>query len=204
MRKLNKETGKVEITTVTVVDRYTPRIDGSCDWICEDVVENIKSECKIYVPRGEYSHLSNFEMNYDSLTGCLSDDLKKFQKELDKQFGNGKYEAFVLGAYIHSGTSFSINKTGNRVCRFDSSQLGFIGLPTKSKDVFYSADDPSCVADDLTYAWNGEIAEYQVYDELEEEIVDSCVFVGCKTDSTWLENVKEKYGVSFDGVECVY
>ena len=40
-----------------------------------------------------------------------------------------EYEAFVLGAYIHSGTSFSISKTGDHRCRFDSGNLGFIGVP---------------------------------------------------------------------------
>ena len=128
-RTLNKITGKVEIITTRTVDRYTPRIDGRCDWICEDTVENIKSDCKIYVPRGEYSHLSTMSMDYNELDGAtLEEDLAIFQKELNRQFGVGKYEAFVLGAYIHSGTSFSVNKSGNHVCRWDSSQLGFIGL----------------------------------------------------------------------------
>ena len=113
------ETRTLNETTVREVDRYTPRIDGLCVWICEDTVDEIKRECKIGVPRGEYSSLCNFDMDYDLLTG----DLETFQNELDEQFGSHKYEAFVLGAYIHSGTSFSVNKCGNRVCRFDSSRL---------------------------------------------------------------------------------
>ena len=204
MRTLNEETGKVEIVEKREVDRYTPRIYSCDNWFYEDIIEGIKSECKIYVPRGEYSTLSNFEVDYESLTGVLSDDLERFQKELDERFGKGEYEAFVLGAYIHSGTAFSVNKSGNRVCRFDSSQLGFIGLPTKSENKIYSADDPSRVADDLTHAWNGEYVEYQVYDELNEEIVDSAIFVCYDVDSTWIETAKETYGVNFDGLEPVF
>lgn len=206
MRKLNEQTGKVEIITTRTVDRYTPRIDGCCDWICEDTIDEIKRECKIYVPRGEYSSLCNFNMDYDLLTGDLSADLETFQNELDSQFGSRKYEAFVLGAYVHSATAFSVNKSGNRVCRFDSSQLGFIGLPVDSNngEFYYTADKADKVAKELTNAWNGHYCEYQIYDELNEEIVESCVFAGFETDSEWLEDVRQKYGVSFDNVEPMY
>ena len=200
-RTLNETTGKVEIITTHTVDRYTPRIDGHCDWMCEDTVDEIKRECKIYIPRGEYTSLSNFDMDYDKLDGTLAEDLETFQKELDEQFGSHKYEAFVLGAYVHSGTSFSVNKSGNRVCRFDSSQLGFIGLPVDSNngEFYYTADK---VADELTNAWNGFYNEYQVYDELNEEIVDSCV--SAETPSEWIESAEKTYHVSFDNVEPMY
>lgn len=202
-RTLNETTGKVEITTVREVDRYTPHI-YQAEWYCDDVVNNIKDNCKIYVPRGDYSQLSNFNMDYDKLDGTLAEDLETFQKELDEQFGSHKYEAFVLGAYIHSGTSFSVNKCGNRVCRFDSSQLGFIGLPVDSNngEFYYTADKSDKVADELTNAWNGFYNEYQVYDELNEEIVDSCV--SAETPSEWIESAEKTYHVSFDGVEPMY
>ena len=206
-RTLNETTGKVEIITKNTIDRYTPRIDGRCDWICEDTVENIKSDCKIYVPRGDYRCLSTMEMDYNELDGAtLQDDLAIFQKELNRQFGVGKYEAFVLGAYIHSGTSFSVNKSGNHVCRWDSSQLGFIGLrrDKNHKTHHYTADRPDLVEEDLTNAWEGQFEEYQVYDELNEEIVDSCVMAGFHVDQKWVENAEKTYGISFDGVEPIY
>ena len=201
MRKLNEQTGKVEITTVREVDRYTPHI-YQAEWYCDDVVNEIKDYCKIYVPRGDYTSLSNFEMDYDLLTGDLSADLETFQNELDSQFGSHKYEAFVLGAYVHSATAFCVNKVGNRVSRFDSSQLGFIGLPVSAENTIYNAENPSRVADDFTYAWNGEFQEYQIYDELSEEIVDSCV--SAETPSEWIESAEKTYHVSFDGVEPMY
>ena len=205
-RILNATTGKVEIITKNTIDRYTPRIDGCCNWICEDVMNEIKHDCKIYVPRGNYSHLSTMSMYYKELTGDLTADLKLFQKELNRQFGVNKYEAFVLGAYIHSGTSFSINKCGNHVCRWDSSQLGFIGLPKDKnhKHFAYTADNPDLVAEDMTNAWEGYFSEYQIYDELNEEVVDSCVMAGFHTDNQWIESVENKYHVSFDGVEPIY
>lgn len=199
MRKLNEQTGKVEITTVREVDRYTPHI-YQAEWYCDDVVNEIKNNCKIYVPRGDYSQLSNFDMDYDLLTGDLSADLETFQNELDEQFGSHKYEAFVLGAYVHSITAFSVNKSGNRVCPFDSSQLGFIGLPVDSNNgEFYYPDK---VAEEWTNAWNGFYNEYQIYDELNEEIVDSCV--SAETPSEWIESAEKTYHVSFDGVEPTY
>lgn len=203
-RTLNEITGKVEIITTRTVDRYTPRIDGRCDFMCEDTVDEIKRECKIYVPRGEYTSLSNFEMDYDALNGTLAEDLETFQNELDSQFGSHKYEAFVLGAYIHSATAFSVNKCGNRVCRWDSSQLGFIGLPVDSNDgeFYYTADKPDEVANELTNAWNGFYNEYQIYDELECEVVDSCV--SAETPSEWIESAEKTYHVSFDDVEPMY
>lgn len=201
-RTLNETTGKVEIITTRVIDRYTPRIEGRCDWYCDDVVDEIKRVCKIYVPRGDYTSLSNFDMDYDKLDGeTLSEDLAIFQNELDSQFGKGKYEAFVLGAYIHSGTAFSVNKCGNRVCRWDSSQLGFIGLPV-NPDEYYDSEHPDNVADELTHAWNGEYCEYQIYDELNEDIVDSCM--SAETPSEWIESAEKTYHVSFDDVEPMY
>lgn len=83
-------------------------------------------------------------------------DIPRYEMAIeDNEFGEGKYEAFVLGAYIHSGTSFSISKTGDHRCRFDSCNLGFIGVP-KSMNV----DE---IAEELTAAWEGE---YKGYDNL--------------------------------------
>lgn len=68
------------------------------------------------------------------------DDLAGFQSAIGDE-----YEAFVLGAYIHSETSFSISKTGDHRCRFDSCNLGFIGVP--------KGTNPDKIAEELTAAW---------------------------------------------------
>lgn len=108
-------------------------------------VEEIKDCCKLWVKSCNYSNLTNVEGDFDDLAG--------FQSAIGDE-----YEAFVLGAYIHSGTSF---KTGDHRCRFDSETLGFIGVP-KDK-----------IAEELTAAWNGEYEGYEIYDNLTDDYVDS-------------------------------
>ena len=201
-RTLNAENGNVCVQTQYEIPRYEARIYADCQWTCEDVIENLKSEAKIWVGSREYTSLSNISEPED-LTGNLETDLDLFQKQLDEEYGKGEYEAFVLGAYIHSFTSFSINKSGNHVCRFDSSQLGFIGLPV-SPTSFYSADNADKVAEELTHAWNGEYNEFVVYDNLNEEPVDSITTADPHEKSDWFRSVEDKYKVSFDDVDPIY
>lgn len=170
------------------IPRYEMRVRDDCYYECEMTVEEIKDCCKLYVPRGDYSHLTTFEINYDDLTGkTLEEDREIFQKKLDEAFGKDMYEAFVLGAYIHSGTSFSISKTGDHRCRFDSSQLGFIGVP--------KGMNPDEIAEELTAAWNGEYQGYEIYDNLLDDYVDSICDYDYKSIEEWKEEARKKYGV---------
>jgi len=195
---------KVKVVESYELDRYTPRIVGNCQAECEMVVSEIKECCKIYVPKGDYKCLTNFEINYEDLNGAsLEEDRQIFQKKLDEAFGKDEYEAFVLGAYIHSGTSFSVNKEGNHVCRFDSSQLGFIGLKKNTEDC-YSAEHADKVAEDLTAAWEGEFMEYQVIDNLTDDVETAMVTADYHDATEWCDKAKEKYGVNFDNVEPLY
>lgn len=201
---------KVKVVETYEVDRYEPKV-YNCQEECESTIEEIKECCKIYVPRGDYSNLTTFEINYDDLTGkTLEEDREIFQKKLDEAFGKDMYEAFVLGAYIHSGTAFSVNKTGNHVCRFDSSQLGFIGL-RKGVDDYYSAEHPDHVADMLTAAWEGQFNEYFVYDNLvgdmtydEQGEPENLITADYDTARTFCDKMKEKYGVDFDNTQVIY
>lgn len=201
---------KVRVVEIYEVDRYEPRI-CNCQEECETTIEEIKECCKIYVPKGDYRDLTTFEINYDDLTGkTLEEDREIFQKKLDEEFGKDVYEAFVLGAYIHSGTAFSVNKTGNHVCRFDSSQLGFIGLK-KGIDDYYSAEHPDHVADMLTAAWEGQFNEYFVYDNLTEDMTyddqaepEHLVTSSYKEARAFYDKMKEKYGVDFDNAQVIY
>ena len=205
-RMLTETMDKVKVIATYELDRYEPRILGSCDYACESAVEDIKESCKIWTsPRRDYSMLTNVELDQDEiLTGTtLAEDLDNYQNYLDTTFGEGEYEAFVLGAYIHSGTAFSVNKCGNHVCRFDSSQLGFIGLKRNSDD-YYSAKNPDHVADVLTAAWNGEFSEYQVIDNLTNDVIDSIVTADYHEAQTWCSEAEDKYHVSFDNVDPIY
>jgi hypothetical protein len=167
------------------LDRYTPSVRCS-QWECESVVEDILYNCKIWTPCRDYKSLHNFDLDEEELTGNLQEDLKIFESKVGDE-----YECYVLGAYVHSGTSFSISKEGDHRCRFDSGQLGFIAIPKA-----YST--PDIVAHNLTSAWNGEFMEFSVYDELKEDVADSVV-TDNYNDSA-IKDLEEMYGVDFS--EC--
>ena len=197
------------------IPRYTGRSYGDCDWYCDDIAAGIKNDCKIWTRKDkDFGSLCNIWEDdselYDFLTGNLADDLEIFQKKLDRKFGKGKYEAFVLGAYIHSGTSFSINKVGNRVCRFDSSQLGFIGIPAEEgvAEYGYTNKNPDDVANSLTDAWEGSFQNYQIVDELTGDIMDEDVFGtysgNLEEKRKWKMETESKYGIDWDSVEVIY
>lgn len=150
------------------------RVRDDCSDECEMVIEDIKYCCKIWVKSRNYSDLTNVEGDFD--------DLAEFQSAIGEE-----YEAFVLGAYIHSGTSFSISKTGDHRCRFDSGNLGFIGVP--------KGMNPDKIAEELTAAWEGEYRGYDIYDNLTDEYVDSICDYDYNNLEKWKEEAREKYGV---------
>ena len=161
------------------IPRYEMRVRDDCSDECEMAIEDIEYYCKLWVKSRNYSNLTNVEGDFD--------DLASYQKFLDREFGKGKYEAFVLGAYIHSGTSFSISKTGDHRCRFDSGTLGFIGVP--------KGMNPDKIAEELTAAWNGEYEGYEIYDNLTDDYVDSICDYDYKNLEKWKEEARKKYGV---------
>ena len=166
------------------IPRYEMRVRDDCSDECEMAIEDIEYCCKIWVKSRDYSNLTNVEGDFDDLAG--------FQSAIGDE-----YEAFVLGAYIHSGTSFSISKTGDHRCRFDSGTLGFIGLK-KDVNVCYNAEHPEKVADALTAAWNGEYQGYEIYDNLTDDYVDSICDYDYNSLEEWKKSAKLKYDVEFD------
>ena len=168
------------------IPRYEMRVRDDCSDECEMAIEDIQNHCKIWVKSRNYSNLTNVEDEvFEGKT--LEEDREIFQKKLDEEFGKDVYEAFVLGAYIHSGTSFSISKTGDHRCRFDSGNLGFIGVP--------KGTNLAKIAEELTAAWNGEYEGYEIYDNLTDDYVDSICDYDYKNIKEWKESAKLKYGV---------
>ena len=161
------------------IPRYEMQVRDDCSDECEMAIEDIEYCCKIWVKSQNYSNLTNVEGDFNNLAG--------YQKFLDREFGDGKYEAFVLGAYIHSGTSFSISKTGDHRCKFDSCNLGFIGVPKGT-----NVDE---IAEELTAAWEGEYKGYDIYDNLTDDYVDSICDYDYKNIEKWKEEARKKYGV---------
>ena len=149
------------------IPRYEMRVRDDCSDECEMAIKDIKTYCKLWVKSRNYSNLTNVEGDFDDLAG--------FQSAIGEE-----YEAFVLGAYIHSGTSFSISKTGDHRCRFDSGTLGFIGVP--------KGTNPDEIAEELTAAWNGE---YEIYDNLTDDYVDYICDYDYKNLEKWKEEARK-------------
>ena len=192
-KKLNEVFGKVvHVTEEYDLPRYEVRVRYDCSDECEMAIEDIKDCCKLWVGSYNYSNLTNVELDEDEVFEgkSLADYLAGYQKFLDNKFGEGKYEAFVLGAYIHSGTSFSISKTGDHRCRFDSGTLGFIGVP--------KGTNLAKIAEELTAAWNGEYQGYEIYDNLLDDYVDSICDYDYNGLEEWKKSAKLKYDVEFD------
>ena len=192
-KKLNEVFGKVvHVVEEYDIPRYEMRVRDDCSDECEMAIEDIQNRCKIWVKSRNYSNLTNVELDEDEVFEgkSLAGDLAGYQKFLDNKFGEGKYEAFVLGAYIHSGTSFSISKTGDHRCRFDSGTLGFIGVP--------KGTNLAKIAEELTAAWNGEYEGYDIYDNLLDDYVDSICDYDYNSLEEWKKSAKLKYDVEFD------
>ena len=187
-KKLNEVFGKVvHVTEEYDLPRYEVRVRDDCSDECKMVIEDIKNYCKLWVKSRNYSNLTNVELDEDEVFEgkSLAGDLAGFQSAIGEE-----YEAFVLGAYIHSGTSFSISKTGDHRCRFDSGTLGFIGVP--------KGMNPDEIADKLTAAWNGEYEGYEIYDNLTDDYVDSICDYDYNSLEEWKKSAKLKYDVEFD------
>ena len=192
-KKLNEVFGKVvHVVEEYDIPRYEMRVRDDCSDECEMAIEEIEDCCKLWVKSRNYSNLTNVELDEDEVFEgkSLAGDLVGYQKFLDNKFGEGKYEAFVLGAYIHSGTSFSISKTGDHRCRFDSGTLGFIGVP--------KGMNPDKIAVELTAAWTGEYQCYEIYDNLLDDYVDSICSYDYNELKEWKKSAKLKYDVEFD------
>ena len=192
-KKLNEVFGKVvHVTEEYDLPRYEVQVRDDCSDECEMAIQDIQNHCKIWVKSRNYSNLTNVELDDDEVFEgkSLAGDLASYQKFLDREFGKGKYEAFVLGAYIHSGTSFSISKTGDHRCRFDSGTLGFIGVP--------KGTNLAKIAEELTAAWEGEYEGYEIYDNLLDDYVDSICDYDYKNLKKWKKSAKLKYDVEFD------
>ena len=192
-KKLNEVFGKVvHVTEEYDLPRYEVRVRDDFTDECEMTVEEIKDCCKLWVKSYNYSNLTNVELDEDEVFEgkSLAGDLASYQKFLDREFGEGEYEAFALGAYIHSGTSCSISKTGDHRCRFDSGTLGFIGVP--------KGTNLAKIAEELTAAWEGEYEGYEIYDNLLDDYVDSICDYDYNSLEEWKKSAKLKYDVEFD------
>ncbi len=182
-------------TVKTVKEVYEDRYEGfieydgcECDFVRDDFKEQNKVWCK------------NSREGFDTLNtgeswepeGCsVEDDIESFQKYLDETYGKDKYEAYALGAYVHGAVSFAFNKGEDTRCRWDSGTCGFVGI---NKELKVNLNEYASLLSD---AWNGSIEVLSVYDNYDEEQVDSIWSTESQeTINKWKDEMKEKYGVT--------
>ena len=192
MSKVLLDNGMVEETITKTMPRYVG-FEKFAEWACEDITNDFTANNKIWItPREREGFKGVYDTKEDWEPECMSveKDIESFQKYLDETYGEGKYEAYALGAYIHSAVSFAFNKGDDNRCRWDSGTCGFVGI---NKEMNY---DLSRLASSISDAWNGWIQEIGVYDNYNEEIVDSIYSTESVKDiNEFKDRMKKEYGV---------
>lgn len=199
MEKTLLDNNNIKIIETKVIPRYEG-IAHYCQAACEMFVDDVKEQNKIWMT-------SRSREGFDSLnTGeawepegeSVYKDIESFQKYLDDTYGKDKYEAYAVGAYIHSGVSFSISKGPDNRCRWDSGTIGFIGL---NKENNY---DINKLASNLTDSWEGDVIEYYVWDNYEDCVVDDeywDTFADEKELKEWQEKTSKQYNIDWNKVK---
>lgn len=181
----------VKTVTETYEDRYVgEEVYDSCE--CEFIVDDFKEQNKIWCKNSREGFGSmNTGENWEPEGESVEQDLESFQKYLDDEYGKDKYEAYALGAYVHSAVSFAFNKGEDTRCRWDSGTAGFVGI---NKELNVDLND---YANMLSDAWNGCISRLCVYDNYEDDYVDEIWSTESQENiSKWKAEMKEKYGVT--------
>lgn len=186
------DNGMVRETTT----RDLPRYSGACyysDAECDLIVQDFKELNKIWTMKHSREGFETLDTgeNWEPDGESVGQDIESFQRYLDETYGQGKYKAYGLGAYIHSATSFAFNTGEDRRCQWDSGTVGFVGINTELNI------DLDNYASQLSDAWNGWVCVLEVYDNLTDESVDEILSTEpAKVISEWKERMKEKYGVT--------
>ena len=193
MSKKLLDNGMVEETIVKEIPHYEGfwQYDQStCECVSEDFVEQNKVWITSHEREGFKSVFDTGE-DWEPECNSVEDDIESFQKYLDETYGEGKYEAYALGAYVHSAVSFAFNKGEDNRCRWDSGTCGFVGI-NKELNV-----DLNQYASQLSDAWNGYVYVLEIWDNLNDEVVDEILSTeSCKVISEWKDKMKEQYGVT--------
>ena len=184
-----------ENTVKTVKEVYEDRYEGFVQYDsieCEMFVDDFKEQNKVWCKNSrEGFDKMNTNENWEPEGVSIQDDLESFQKYLDETYGKDKYEAYALGAYIHSAVSFAFNKGEDTRCQWDSGTVGFVGI-NKELNV-----DLNQYAGNLSDAWNGWIERYTVYDNYDDIDVDEITTLSSHDEITkWKDEMTAKYGVT--------
>ena len=192
MSKKLLDNGMVEETIV----KETPHYEGICNYSqaeCEMIAEDFKNLNKVWTMKHNREGFDSLDTkeDWEPEGNSVCEDIESFQKYLDETYGKDKYEAYALGAYIHSAVSFAFNKGEDNRCRWDSGTCGFVGI-NKELNV-----DLNQYASQLSDAWNGWVYILEIWDNLNDEVVDEILSTeSCKVISEWKDKMKEQYGVT--------
>lgn len=192
MSKKLLDNGMVEETIVKEIPRY----EGICNYSqteCEMIAEDFKETNKVWTMKHNREGFDSLDTkeDWEPEGNSVCEDIESFQKYLDETYGKDKYEAYALGAYIHSAVSFAFNKDEDNRCRWDSGTCGFVGI-NKELNV-----DLNQYASQLSDAWNGYVYVLEIWDNLNDEVVDEILSTeSCKAISEWKDKMKEQYGVT--------
>ena len=194
MSKKLLDNGMVEETIV----KETPRYEGICNYSqaeCEMIVEDFKETNKVWTMKHNREGFDSLDTkeDWEPEGNSVCEDIESFQKYLDETYGKDKYEAYALGAYIHSAVSFAFNKGEDNRCRWDSGTIGFVGI---NKEM-YDGVDLNSLASQLSYAWNGYVYVLEIWDNLNYEVVDEILSTECcKAISEGKDKMKEQNSVT--------
>ena len=192
MSKKLLDNGMVEETIVKEIPRY----EGICNYSqaeCEMIAEDFKEINKVWTIKHNREGFDSLDTkeDWEPEGNSVCEDIESFQKYLDETYGKDKYEAYALGAYIHGTVSFAFNKGEDNRCRWDSGTCGFVGI-NKELNV-----DLNQYASQLSDAWNGWVYVLEIWDNLNDEVVDEILSTeSCKVISEWKDKMKEQYGVT--------
>lgn len=185
-------------TVKTVKEIYEPRYEGREYYSqaeCELIFEDFKEHNKIWTAKHSREGFDSLDTgeDWEPEAGKVVEDMESFQKYLDDTYGKDKYEAYALGAYVHSGVSFAFNKGEDTRCRWDSGTAGFVGI---NKEM-YMGVDLNDLASQLSDAWNGAISVLEVWDNYEDDVADEILSTeSIATINDWKERMKAAYGVT--------
>lgn len=185
---------KIQVTTISEIDRYVGR-EYYSQAECELIVEDITANNKIWTTKHSREGFENLDTkeDWEPEGKSVEADIESFQKYLDDTYGKDKYEAYALGAYIHSAVSFAFNKGEDTRCHWDSGTCGFIGI---NKEMYMNVD-LNDLANQLSDAWNGYVSVIEVWDNYEDDVVDEILSTEpMSVINDWKERMKAAYGVT--------
>lgn len=185
-------------TVKTVKEIYEPRYEGREYYSqaeCELIFEDFKEHNKIWATKHSREGFENLDTkeDWEPEGKSVVEDIESFQKYLDETYGKDKYEAYALGAYVHSAVSFAFNKGEDTRCRWDSGTCGFVGI---NKEMYMNVD-LNDLASQLSDAWNGAISVLEIWDNYEDDVVDEILSIEpMSVINDWKERMKAAYGVT--------